>query len=136
MKINRTKNAVRNIIYGSLYRIMNIFLPFFSRTAILYVLGTEYLGLSSLFGSIVSGLGLAEMGLGSAMVYSMYKPIVDNDNKAIKALLNLYRRYYRIIGTIILTLGLCLMPFLRQLIHGDVPGDVNLYLLYFLYLNF
>lgn len=134
MKIERTKNAVRIIIFGFLFKIMNIILPFFSRTAILYVLGTQYLGLSSLFSSILSFLSLAELGVGGAMVYSMYKPISQNDTKTIKALLNLYRRFYRIIGTVILFLGLCFMPFLRRLIHGDVPSDVNLYLLYFLYL--
>ncbi len=134
MKIERTKNTIRNIIFGFLYRILNIFLPFFSRTAILYVLGTQYLGLSSLFSSILSFLSLAELGVGGAMVYSMYRPIAENDNETIRALLNLYRRFYRIIGTVIMALGLCLMPFLRNLIHGDIPADVNLYLLYFLYL--
>ena len=134
MKINRTKNAIRNIIFGSMYRILNIFLPFFSRTAILFVLGTEYLGLSSLFGSILSFLSLAELGVGGAMVYSMYRPIAENDTDTICGLLNLYRRFYRIIGTVILVLGLSLMPFLRQLIHGEVPNDINLYFLYFLYL--
>ncbi len=113
---------------------MNIVLPFVSRTAILYVLGTHYLGLSSLFSSILSFLSLAELGVGGAMVYSMYKPIAQNDYKTIKALLNLYKRFYRIIGTVIFALGLCLMPFLNRIIHGDIPSDVNLKLLYFLYL--
>lgn len=134
MRINRTKNTIRNIFFGSLYKILNIFLPFFSRTAILYVLGTEYLGLSSLFGSILSFLSLAELGVGGAMVFSMYRPIAENDTDTICGLLNLYRRFYRIIGTVILILGMSLMPFLRRLIHGDVPNDINLYFLYFLYL--
>lgn len=134
MRIERTKNAVRNIVFGCLYRIMTIILPFFSRTVILYVLGSQYLGLSSLFGSILSFLSLAELGVGGAMVYSMYKPIAQEDSKTVKALLNLYRRFYRVIGAIILFLGLCLMPFLRQLIKGEIPSDINLYLLYFLYL--
>ena len=134
MKIERTKNVVRTTIFGALYRIINIILPFFSRTVILYVLGTEYLGLSSLFSSILSFLSLAELGVGNAMVYSMYKPIAQNDKKTICALMNLYRRFYRWIGTIILCLGILLMPFLRKLIHGSVPEDINLYLLYFIYL--
>ena len=113
---------------------MNIILPFFSRTAILYVLGTQYLGLSSLFSSILSFLSLAELGVGGAMIYSMYKPIAQNDKKTIRGLLNLYKKFYRIIGSIILILGLCIMPFLRYLIKGDVPTDINLYFLYGLYL--
>lgn len=134
MKIARTQNTVRNIVFGSIYRIINIVLPFISRTAILYIMGTKYLGLSSLFSSILSFLSLAELGMGGAMVYSMYKPIAQNDNITICALLNLYRRFYRIIGIVILVLGMLLMPFLKLLIHDEIPGDVNLYVLYLLYL--
>lgn len=134
MRVARTKNAIRNIVFGSINKIIGIILPFFSRTVILYLLGTEYLGLSSLFSSILSFLSLSELGVGNAMVYSMYKPIAQNDTRTIQALLNLYRRFYRIIGTVIMVLGLSLMPFLRKLIHGSVPSDINLYALYFLYL--
>lgn len=134
MKIERTKNVIRTTVFGALYKIINIILPFFTRTVILYVLGTQYLGLSSLFSSILSFLSLAELGVGSAMVYSMYKPIAHNDRKTICALLNLYRHLYRRIGFIIMALGISLMPFLRRLIHGSVPSDINIYLLYFLYL--
>ena len=54
MKIERTKNTVRNIFFGVLNKIVHIVLPFASRTAIIYVLGTQYLGLGSLFSSILS----------------------------------------------------------------------------------
>lgn len=134
MKIERTKNTVRNIAFGFGYRIISIVLPFISRTAILYILGNQYLGLNSLFSSILSFLSLAELGVGGAMVYSMYRPIAENDSKTIKALLNLYRKFYRIIGTVIFALGLCLIPFLKFLVHEALPGDVNIYLLYLLYL--
>ena len=132
MKIERTKNTVRNIAFGFGYRIISIVLPFISRTAILYILGNQYLGLNSLFSSILSFLSLAELGVGGAMVYSMYRPIAENDSKTIKALLNLYRKFYRIIGTVIFALGLCLIPFLKFLVHEALPGDVNIYLLYLL----
>ena len=134
MKYERTKNAVRNIIFGVLNKILNIVLPFVSRTAILYVLGTQYLGLSSLFSSILSFLSLAEMGAGSAMIYSMYKPLAENDRTTVRALVNLYRRFYRLIGTVIFAIGLCLLPFLRRLIHDTIPSDVNLHVLYLIYL--
>ena len=134
MKIERTQNAVRNIIFGVLYRIVSIVLPFITRTAILYILGAKYLGLGSLFSSILSFLSLTELGAGQAMVYSMYKPIAQNDRKMLKALVKLYRDFYRLIGTVIFVLGLCLMPFLRSLIHDTIPSDINLYLLYLIYL--
>lgn len=134
MKIERTKNTVRNIVFGFALKLLNIVLPFISRTVILYVLGTQYLGLNSLFHSILSFLSLAELGVGAAMVYTMYKPIAENDTATIKAVLNLYKKLYRIIGTVILMLGASLLPFLKELIHGDVPDDTNIYVLYLLYL--
>lgn len=134
MRFARTKNTLRNIAFGSLNRIINIVLPFITRTAILYIMGTQYLGLSSLFSSILSFLSLTELGVGGAMVYSMYKPIAENDHVTICALLNLYKKLYRIIGTVILALGLSLMPFLKVLVPEELPSDINLYLLYFIYL--
>ena len=132
MRFARTKNTLRNIAYGSLNRIINIVLPFITRTVILYVMGTRYLGLSSLFTSILSFLSLTELGIGAAMIYSMYKPIAENDRGTIRALLNLYKRLYRIIGTVILVLGVALMPFLKILVPEELPPDINLYLLYFI----
>lgn len=134
MRIERTKNTVRNIVFGVGARIVSIVLPFVSRTAILYVLGKEYLGLSSLFSSILQFLSLTELGVGGAMVYSMYRPIATNDHATIRALMNLYRKFYRIIGAVIFGLGLCLLPVLHLLVHEDLPGDVNLYVLYLIYL--
>lgn len=134
MRFARTKNTLRNIAFGSINRIINIILPFISRTVILYIMGTQYLGLSSLFSSILSFLSLAELGIGGAMVYSMYKPIAENDFVMIRALLNLYRRLYRIIGVVILAMGLLLMPFLKVLVPEKLPDDINLYLLYAIYL--
>lgn len=134
MKIERTKNASRNIFFGLIQKIVNILLPFLMRTFLLYTLGAEYLGLNSLFTSILSFLSLAELGIGTAMVYSMYKPIAEDDTKMICALLNLYKKLYRVIGTIILTLGLVLLPFLKYLVKGDLPPDINLYILYSIYL--
>ena len=134
MSTSRSKNAKRNILYGAVNRIANILFPFAIRTVLLYILGKEYLGLDSLFSSILSFLSLAELGVGSALVYNMYKPIAENDSALICALLNLYRKLYRIIGCVIFGVGLCLSPFLGTLVKGDCPADVNLYILYTVYL--
>ena len=134
MRIARTKNTLRNIAFGTASRIVNIVLPFIARTVILYVMGAQYLGLSSLFTSVLSFLSLAELGVGGAMVYSMYKPIAENDHETIKALLNLYRRLYRLIGTVILFIGIMLIPFLKIIVREELPDGVSLYLLYLIYL--
>ena len=134
MELNRTANAKRNMVFGLLNRFISLAMPFINRTVFIYILGAEYLGLNSLFASILQMLSLAELGVGGVIVYHMYEPIARNDRAAICALLNLYRRIYRIIGSVILLAGLCLLPFLPQLIHGDVPDGVNLYVVYGLYL--
>ena len=132
MKFERTKNATRNIIFGILLKIYRIIMPFLMRTAMIYFMGVQYLGLNSLFTSILQVLNLAELGVGSAMVYSMYKPIAENDNKKIDALMRLYRLYYRCIGLVIAVIGTIVLPFIPKLISGEVPDDINIYVLYLL----
>lgn len=132
--MSRTKNVGRNVYWGLINKAVSIVLPFIVRTVILYKLGTEYLGLSGLFVSILSVLSLTELGFGSALIYNMYEPMAIGDVKKVNALLNLYRRCYRYIGIIILLIGLLLVPFLKYFIHGDYPQDVNLHIIYFIYL--
>lgn len=134
MKLNRKKNAIRNVVYGAIYRCVSILGPFVVRTVMIYIMGNEYVGLNSLFTSILSFLSLAELGVGSALVYSMYKPIAQDDTETINALYALYRRLYKIIGTVIFTIGLLLIPILPILIKKDLPSDVNLYVIYLVFL--
>lgn len=134
MKIDRTKNTIRNTLFGSLNKIVGIVFPFIIRTIIIKVLGVEYLGLSSLFTSILQILSLAELGFGTALTFSMYKPIAEDDEEAINALLNLYKKVYRIIGIIVLCVGLVFVPLLPHLIEGDYPNNINIYVLYAIYL--
>lgn len=131
---SRTKNATRNIIWGIIYRFTTIALPFVVRTVMIYTLGAEYLGLSSLFTSILNVISLAELGVGVAMVYAMYRPVAENDEETVCALLNLYKKIYRIIGTIVVICGLLVLPFIKTLISGDVPQGINIYLLFIIYL--
>ena len=134
-KIERTKNATRNIIFGIALKSYQIIVPFLMRTAMIYLMGVQYLGLNSLFTSILQVLNLAELGVGSAMVYSMYAPIAKDDNETICALMKLYRTYYRVIGLIIAIIGCVLTPFVPKLISGDIPEGLNLYILYLLNLG-
>jgi O-antigen/teichoic acid export membrane protein len=101
---------------------------------VIYALGVEYLGLNSLFTSVLQVLNLAELGVGSAMVYSMYKPIAEDDSQMICALMRLYKLYYRVIGLVVAGIGLLLLPFLPKLISDEVPPDINIYVLYMMYL--
>ena len=134
-KIERTKNATRNIIFGVILRAYQIIVPFLMRTAMIYLMGVQYLGLNSLFTSVLQVLNLAELGVGSAMIYSMYRPIAEDDNTTICALMKLYRTYYRLIGLIIAVVGCILTPFIPKLISGDTPQGINIYILYLLNLG-
>ena len=132
MQESRVGNAGRNVLFGMLLRCYQILMPFLMRTAIMYYMGREYLGLNSLFGSVLFVLNLAELGVGSAMVYSMYQPIIDGDKREICALLKLYRRYYRIIGLLIAVVGTILTPFIPWLINSGVPDGISVYVVYLL----
>ena len=134
-KIERTKNASRNIFFGVIVKIYQILVPFLMRTAMIYLMGVQYLGLNSLFTSVLQVLNLAELGVGSAMVYSMYKPIAEDDNATICALMKLYRTYYSVIGLVIAVVGCALTPFIPYLIKSDVPVGINIYILYLLNLG-
>ena len=134
-KIERTKNATRNIIFGVMLQIYQIIVPFLMRTAMIYLMGVQYLGLNSLFTSVLQVLNLAELGVGSAMVFSMYEPIANDDKITICALMKLYRVYYSIIGLVIAIAGIIITPFIPKLINGEVPADINIYILYLLNLG-
>lgn len=134
MSDSRSKNTSRNIVYAFANKIVAILFPFVSRTIILYLLGDQYLGVGSLFTSILSFLSLAELGLGTAIVYSLYKPIEEHDTEKICAFLSYYRMLYRWIGGIMLAVGTLLLPVLPHLIKGEPPEGVNIYILFYLYL--
>lgn len=131
---SRTKNTKRNIIWGTLSKVVLILAPFIVRTIIIYTLGIAYVGINGLFSSILQVLSLAELGFSSAIVYSMYKPLAKGDTESVCALLNFYKKIYRYIGYIILGVGLVIIPFLSHLIKGSYPKDVNIYLVYLIYL--
>ena len=98
MESSRTKNSLRNIGFGMINRVVSILFPFIVRTIFIKTLGEEYLGLNSLYSSVLQVLNLADLGFASAIVASMYKPIADNDVKKVSALMALYKKLYKVIG--------------------------------------
>ncbi len=134
MKLDFKKNVKRNMAANAASSGIRLLFPFLNRTLFLWLLGPAYLGLNGLFGSILGVLMLAELGFGTAVVCSMYKPVADDDRELICAYLKFYRKVYRWVGSVIFVVGLCLMPFLRQLVHGSLPPGINLHVLYFIHL--
>ena len=93
---SRTKNSMRNIIFSLIAYGAQIILAFVVRRYFIYYFNEEYLGLNSLFSNILSLLSLAELGFGSAIVFSMYKPMAEGDEEKVRELLHLYKKYYTI----------------------------------------
>ena len=134
MQINVVKNGKKNILMGFINRIVFLLCPFIERTFIIRILGAQYLGLGSLFTSILSVLSITELGFGSAVIYNLYKPVAEGDTRKINALLAYYKKAYQIIGLVILVAGLAVIPFLRNLIKGSYPEGINLTALYLIFL--
>ena len=113
---------------------IRLLFPFLNRTLFLWLLGPAYLGLNGLFSSILGVLMLAELGFGTAVVCSMYKPVAEDDRELLCAYLKFYRTVYRWVGATIFLVGLALLPFLGRLVHGTVPPDIDLHVLYLIHL--
>ena len=130
---SRTSNTLKNTAFAVLAQILTQILGFVSRTIFIYYLGIEYLGVSGLFSNILSFLSLAELGIGSAIVYNMYKPIADNNELKVKQLINFYKKAYCYIIIALIGIGISIIPFM-DLIIKEKPNVTHLTLIYLLYL--
>lgn len=131
---SRTKSSIKNMLLATIAQIVTIFSKFFVQTVFIKFLGSEYLGLNGLYTNILTMLSLAELGVGNAIIFSMYKPIAKNDIEKVKSLSQLYKKSYTIIGAAIFLIGVCLIPFLPFIIK-DIPSvKENVVLIYFLFL--
>ena len=129
---SRLVNSLRNTIFSILGQGMSILLSFAVRFVFIRCLPTEYLGLNGLFTSVLSILSLAELGVGTAIVYSMYKPIAEHDEEKICILMRLYAKVYSAIGAVVALLGVAISPFLGSLIKDmpDLPGLKGIYFIF------
>lgn len=134
MASSRSEYVIKNVSVTLIMQVIKNLLGFISRTIFVYILGAEYLGVNSLFTDILTVLSFAELGIGNAMVFSLYKPLVTKDNEKIKSLMLLYAKAYKVIGAIIAVMGVCLVPFVKYIV-GDVSYvEENITLLYLLFL--
>lgn len=132
---SRTEYSLLNIIAGMGGYVMSVILSLFNRMIFTRCMAPAYLGISGLFSNILSVLSLAELGVSSAIVYALYKPLAENDEKKIAALVNLFGKAYRVIGLVIGLLGLTILPFLTKLVgvQPNIAEDVHLIYLVYLF---
>lgn len=131
MENSRTKKSINNILMGFFNQIITLILGFVSRTIFIKVLGVELLGINGLFSDVLNLLSMADLGFNTAMVYSFYKPIAENNTKKISALINFYRKVYNIIAITITIIGLAILPFLDLIVNTD--EDIPLLEIYYLF---
>lgn len=129
----RIQNSLKNMVIGLSGQVINSVMGIVVRTVFIATLGIEYLGVNGLFTNILTLLSLANLGFDTAIIYSLYKPLAEGDQRKIQALMNLYEKAYRLIGFIILLLGLTLLPFLPYLMNGETTvGQIPIIYLLFL----
>lgn len=133
MSDSRLKNTAKNTFTGLLNQIAVLLFNFISKTIFIHCLGTEFLGINGLFTNILQVLTIAELGFGTAMSYSMYKPIAENDEKTLAALINFYKKMYNIIAITITVIGVALIPVLPYIVNTEKEIE-HLTLYYILYL--
>lgn len=132
---SRILNSVRNIFTGFLGQFITLLTGFICRTIFIQCLKTEYLGVSGLFTNILSVLSLAELGVGSAINYALYKPLAEKNEREVSEYMNFYSKAYTSIGIIIFIIGICLLPFLKYLIKDTPNIKENINLIYIIYLS-
>ena len=130
----RTYNSIKNMIYSIISNALTIIIGFLVQKVFLSILGTEYLGLNSLYTNIVSMLAIADLGIGSAIIYNLYEPVAKNKKEKIKSLMRFYRNTYRIISLIIFVIGLILIPFLGTIVGKTTIPHFELIILFILFL--
>ncbi len=129
----RTKKSLKNITIALINNIINIIISLIAQKVFLFSLGEKYLGLNGIFVNILSLLSVAELGIGTAIIYKLYKPVEENNQNEIKKLMNFYKKCYSIIIIIMAIIIILIMPFLKTII-GSLDGiNDNLYLLYLLF---
>ena len=129
---SRIDNSIRNVKYTAIAQAVNFLIIFVSRRIFLKILSTEYLGLNGTFSNIISMLSLAELGLGSAICFCLYKPIYNKDEKLINSIMAFYRKAYNIIGASVFVIGAALTPFLNFIVE-ELPQISHIRLIYIIF---
>lgn len=131
---SRTENSILNIVTGLGGYVINTLLGLICRMVFTRTLAEDYLGISGLFTNILSMLSLAELGIGSAITYALYRPLAVNDQPKVATLVKFYGQCYKVIGVVVGIVGLCVMPFLNLIIREQPNISESLYLIYGLFL--
>lgn len=132
-KKSRTEYSAKNTTAAVICRMAAILAGFVTRVVFTRTLNESYVGINGLFTDILNVLALSELGVGTAITYALYRPIASGDTEKQKALMQMYRTFYRIVAAFVLGAGLLVVPFLNVLIKNP-PEVSHLTLIYLMYL--
>ena len=122
--MGRTEKSIRNFIFAVVSQVVTVALSFITRTCLIHYLGIEAVSINGLFTEIITALSLAELGVSSAIVYNLYKPLSEGDHQKVSQLMNLFRKAYRIIAMATFVIGASLTPWLHFFIR-DLSYDIS-----------
>ena len=129
----RTENSFYSSISSIIFNLLTVLLGLLNRKVLISTLGVDYQGASGLFTNILSVLAIADAGVGSAIMYHLYKPVEENNLQLIKSLLGFYKSCYKKIGTVIFVAGLICIPALPYIIRDySLPYDIWFIYIWFL----
>lgn len=134
MANSRIESSAKNMKFGMMYQVIYLLLNFVVRFSILSVLGVTALSLNGLFTEVLGILSLAEMGVGTAITYYLYKPLAEDDEKRVTQLMNLFKKAYHIIALVMLAVGLALIPVIPYIVTKVEVENSYLILIYVLFL--
>lgn len=129
----RTENSIKNSLLSVVYNVITILVKFVAQAVFIKTLSSEYNGLKSLFLNILSMLSITELGFGTAIIYNLYRPVKDEDYEEIKTLVKTYQKVYRLIGSIVLAIGILLLTLIPAIV-GETNIQENIYVLFLLFL--
>ena len=129
----RVHRSVMNIKVGIVFYVLSLFLAFFSRKIFLDCLGAEFMGLTDMLGNIMKFLSVAELGIGTSIVFFLYKPLQEDDHAKINDIVSMLAYLYRCIGFIIGGIGLLVSLFFPWWFGHLGTG---LFLVYFAFYSF
>lgn len=133
--MGRIQKAEKNIIFGYISNFVILLVNFVQRTVFIYVLGKTLSGVNAVYTDVLSVLSLTELGIGTALNYSLYKPVAERNIEKIKSYMRFYKKAYLTIAGVIAVLGIAISPFLRYILKN--PGNLTieeLTLYYYLFL--
>lgn len=126
------KRSALNIAVSIIFRFLILVTSLITRRYLIQYIGNEINGLDSLYASILGFLSVAELGVGTAIVFCMYTPIVEKNNEKVAALYQLFSRVYWIIGGVILAVGTVFMFFIPYIAKDYAQLEVDIYRTFFL----